>query len=188
MQISKGTRVILASGISVILLAGLGMTYRNQTEEAARLKDQITATQQKADSYSTSAEQATTRQTALKTQVAELDTRTTQTKAALQQSNDAVTAAEALYRLGVKNGVAVTEIRSTGTYTQNLEKISCEVLPLSVRVEGEIPHLIAFILGASEALPGATIKSVDINIPDAGAAKKNPVATLSLTSYYYEGS
>lgn len=185
-RISKTTRIVLAVGILVVVLLTLGMAYRGQLEEQSRLNNEIFTARQEATSIPLTQLSAT--QADLTAQLSASDAEIASDKDILKQSTDVIKVADTLLQIADKNKVALTGISSIGLGDQTVEKVTCNTLPLTLKVEGGMPDIIQFILDMNENFPTGVIKTMDVTVYDtAQNPDKLPTANINLIIYSYEG-
>lgn len=185
-KVSKRVWVLLSVGIFLVLLVTLGMAYRTQAREQGQLNKQITAAEEATTRISLAELEA--KEAEFKAQLAVADAQTAAIKADLNQSTNGIAAADALLQIAAKARVNLTEVASAAAAVQKVETLNCAVLPLSVKVEGEIQNLMTFILSISQTFATGIIRSVDVNIPPTGDAAQlgRSKASIVLNIYCYE--
>ena len=107
-------------------------------------------------------------------------------KAILSQPIGSIVASDTLFNIAETCGVEVTEISSSGSAGGELEGIACSVLPLTARVEGDIPNLINFIIKLNGDFTTGAVKSVDISVSE-NTTEERSSANIQLLVYTYQG-
>ena len=183
MKLSKTSWLLLISGVFILVFASLGAIYYQQFHQQNRLNEELTLAQLRLNGFKL--EQLAHQQ--------ELEKRLTQTisqcetaKAILSQSNRSIATSETLFYTATAYGVAVTEISSSGLASENLEGITCSILPLTARVEGDVSDLVSFIIKLNYKLTTGTVKSVEISIPETTSEEKT-TANIQMVIYTYQG-
>jgi hypothetical protein len=104
----------------------------------------------------------------------------------LSQPNGSIVTSGILFDIAEAYGVEVTEISSSGPTNGELEGIACSVLPLTARVEGDVPALINFITRLNSDLTTGVVKSAEISIPETTDEEESS-ANIQLVIYNYQG-
>jgi hypothetical protein len=163
LKLSKATFIILAIGVFAIIAAGLGMTYSQQDREQTRLNEELALAQLRLKKYP--AQQLSSEKQKLESQMAKTESEIKTAEDSLDKSIESIEASAALYQLALDCHVEVTEINSTGVTTEAVEGVALSVLPLTVRVEGDVPNLIDFIHKWTKAYPTGMVKSLEMDVP-----------------------
>jgi len=163
MKLSKTALIFLAIGVFAILAAGLGMAYSQQDREQTRLNEELALAQLRLKKYP--AQQLSSEKQKLESQMAKTESEIKTAEDSLDKSIESIEASAALYQLALDCHVEVTEINSTGVTTEAVEGVALSVLPLTVRVEGDVPNLIDFIHKWTKVYPTGMVKSLEMDVP-----------------------
>ncbi len=193
MKLSKTTRIFLAIGIFVILVASLSMAYSQQSQEQSRLNQELSLAQLRLDKYSP--DKLPSQQRELESQLAQAEAQLKNAKASLSQSIESIEVTNTLFAVAEACDVEIIEINSPGPTSKELEGVTCSVLSLTVKVEGDVPKLINFIHKLSWKFPTDVVESVEINVPEVTEEEgetgeeelEKPSANLKLCIHTYEG-
>lgn len=190
MKLSKTALIFLGVGIFVILVAILGMTYSQQSQEQSRLNQELSLAQLRLEEYAS--QQLSSQQEELESRLTRLETRLRVTKNNLYQSIQSIEITETLYEVAKTSDVEIVEISSPGLANEELEGITYSFLRLAVTVEGDVRDLIDFIDAWTKEYPTGVVESVEITVPESPedeeeTAEELPSADIRLLIYTYEG-
>jgi len=185
LKLSKTSWVLITIGVFIIALASLSVIRSQQVSQQNRLNEELTLTQPKLKEFQL--EQLSYQQGELEKQLSQTISQLEAAKAILSQPNGSIVTSGILFDIAETYGAEVTEISSPGFTSDELEGVACRVLPLAVRVEGDVPDLISFITRLSNDLTTGVVKSVEISIPEMTGEEK-PSANIQLVIYSYQGN
>ena len=184
MKLSKTSWLMLTIGIFIIAFASLGIARFQQVQEQNQLEAELSVAERRLDNFQL--EQFYSQKNELEEQ---LDRAISQLKAAkdnLGQSIESIEVTDSLFEIVKACGVEVTEISSSGIASDKLEGITCSILRLAIRVEGDVPNLISFITKLNDDFTSGVVKSAEITIPETAGADKS-LADIQLVVYTYRG-
>jgi len=197
MKLSKTAWIVLTVSIFAIAFASLNTAYSRQGQEQSRLNEELSLVQLRLTKYSP--EELSSQQRELESQLARAESQLEATKASLSQSIQSIEATDTLFEVAEAYGVEIIEISSLGLTSKTLEGITCSVLTLTAKAEGDVPNLINFTLELSKNFPTGVVESVEISVPEATEEEGEtgeeeteeelgkPSANLRLCIYTYEG-
>ena len=143
MKFGRATWVFLIIGILIIAGASLGSTYRNLADEQEALKNQIQAARDKTASVNVA--DLSSRESTLKSQMAENNAKAMTIKESLKQPVDAISTTEALFGMAKDAGIEISDLSSAGLASEKLEKMPFTSLTVTVKVKGEASKIIDFV-------------------------------------------
>lgn len=185
-KLSRKALIFLGVGILVIFGASLGMLYSQETEEQSRLSQELDVIQLRLDTHSP--DEFSFQQRELEWRLARTEVQVNSAKDRLRQSVDSIEVTETLFEVAADNGVEMVEISSPGLSSEDLDSGVYSVLLLAAVVEGDVSHLVDFVLAVGRKFPVGVIESVEITVPAVmGGESAQPSATLSLRIYSYQG-
>lgn len=185
-KLSRQALILLSVGILVIFGASLGMLHSQETEEQSRLNQELDVSQLRLDKYSP--DEFSFQQRELEWQLARTEVQVNSAKDRLRQSVDSIEVTETLFEVAADNGVEMVEISSPGLSSEDLDSGVYSVLLLAAVVEGDVSHLVDFVLAVGRKFPIGVVESVEIAVPAViGGESAQPSATLSLRIYSYQG-
>ncbi len=184
-KISRTSWILLAVGIFVILMSGLGAAYGTQQSEYNQLSEELFLTRSRLVKYSP--DELSAQQEELEDQVAQIESEVTVNKDYISPSIENIEVIEALFAaLAGTTNVEVVEISSPGLTNTEMEEITFSTLPFTVRIEGAVPNLLRFVNELSHEFPTHVVELIKMNIPEV-AGVEEPAATIQLLIYTYQG-
>jgi len=207
LKLSKKAWLLLAGGIFIILAASLGTAYSQQDDEQGRLNEELALAQLRLGNYPAQQLELTSQQKKLESRLAMARSQLKNTRAGLSRSTESIEASGGLFEIAGDCHVEVTEISSPGPTTRELEGVTLAVLPLTVRIEGEVLDLIDFVSRWTGDYSTGVVESVEISVPlppgeeeeegeveetegaeeEAAVEEQKPSAVINLLIYSYEG-
>lgn len=184
MKISKTSWLLIAIGVFIIAMVGLGAVRYQQVNQQNQLSEELALAEMKLNGFQL--EQLSDRQGELEEQLSQTISQLEAAKAMLSQPNGSIVTSGILFDIAEAYGVEVTEISSSGPTNGELEGIACSVLPLTARVEGDVPALINFITRLNSDLTTGVVKSAEISIPETTDEEESS-ANIQLVIYNYQG-
>jgi TolA-binding protein len=175
-KISQASVIALVAGIVVIALASLGWTYWQQHSQKQQLETRLAESQQKLNAirFDDLEGQLSQLERDVKEAEAELDA----AKSGLVFPDDSIDVTGALLEEASSSNVKVTSLSSPGLGGKNLAGTQCEILTLSIQVNGEVIQINDFIHRLSKRFPTGIVESVSIS---GGGAAPAPEVTPSDT-------
>lgn len=188
MKLSKKTGLVIAIGILVIALIGLGMVISQQADEQNQLNAQLDLIQSRL--MGIKLEQLSSRQAELETQLSQATSQFEAVKAIFSQPIGSVAAATALFDVAEAHGLEVTEMTSSTPAIEILEEVTFSVISLTAKVEGDVPSLVGFVTELNSFFTTGVIKSTTITIPETDNEtnnEKKASVDIHLVIYTYQG-
>lgn len=184
MKFTKTSWLILSIGIFVIAFASLGIARSQQIGEQNQLYEELSIAELRLSKFQL--EELSSQQEELEKQLSQTISQLETTKTKLTQPTESIAASDALFDIAKTCDVEVTEISSSGSVSGNLEGLTCSILPLTAKVEGETYSLIRFITKLNDDFMTGTVKSVEIIIPET-TCKERPSVYIQMVIYTYQG-
>jgi hypothetical protein len=184
LKLRKRTLLITIVGIFVIVLISLGMLRSQQVSEQNQLNEQLTLIQSRLGVIKL--EQLSSRQAELEEQLRQATSQFEAVKTILSQPVGSITATSILFDIARAHGLEVTEVTSPGPTSDSLEGITCSVLSLTVKVEGNVPNLVSFVTRLNSYFTTGVVKSITITIPEKANGEKAST-DIQLVVYTYQG-
>ena len=182
MKLSKKTWLVTAIGIFVVTFIGLGTVRYQQVHEQNQLNEQLALAQ----SRGIQLEQFSSRQAELGRQLSQAKSQFEAVKAILSQPVGSITASSSLFDIAQAHGVEVTKMTSSGPVTESLEGVTCSVISLTAKVEGDVPNLVSFVVKLNSHFATGVVRSIKITIPDTNSEQKAS-ADIQLAVYTHQG-
>ena len=183
LKLSKTSWMILAAGIFIVALAGLGFTRSQQSKEQARLNDELEMSQ---------VTLAGMRIDELQTQLSDLEQAAAEEQADLDLASNlldqtvvSVDVTDEFFSIASACGVLVINI-STSPITPNIyEGLGLSATSLSAAMEGEVANLIDFVEALHTGFSTGQVKMAQIEIPPS-SSNETATANIQMTIYSYE--
>jgi hypothetical protein len=183
-KLSKTSWLILAAGVFIVILAGLGLTRSQQLSEQTLLDEALAATTSRLSMLEVSQ---------LQLEEAELQQRLDETmvefedvKDRLRQTVVSVDVTDELFRIAEYSDVEIMSMMSSAQADGKLGPISCLTTSISANIRGNTSDLIDFVLNLNSGYTTGIVRSVNISIPE--ETSDNSTAAITLSIYSYEGS
>jgi len=185
LKLSKKSLLIIAVGIFIIALVGLWTVHSQQVNELNQLNKELTLVQSKLKGIQP--EKSSQRQEELERQLSQTISQSETARVALSQPIGIIAISDIIFDIAEDYGVEVTEISSSGIATEELAGITCSVLPLTAKVEGEVTDIASFITKLNEDLATGLARSVEISIPETTDEGEETSADIQVVIYTYRG-
>jgi len=186
LKLSRTSWLILSGGIFIVTIASLGIAHSQQLEEQDLLSDNLSVAEMRLSKLQTRelASQREELEAQLSQAVSQLET----AKDDMRQSIESIGVTDSLFEIAETCYVTVMDMSSSGITTEKLAGISYSVSALTVRVEGDVPNLIDFIIKMNNNFTTGVVKSADIDIPETtDEGEASPSAHIRLMVYTYQG-
>jgi hypothetical protein len=186
LKLSKKSLLIIAIGIFIIALVGLWMVQSQQVNELNQLKEKLNTAELKLSGLQPG--KLSQRQEELERQLSQTMSQSETARTSLSQPIESIAINDLLYDIAEAHNVEVTEISSSGIASEELAGITCSVLPLTAKVEGEVTDIARFITKLNEELATGVVKSVEIRIPETTDEGEETSADIQVVIYTYRGA
>ncbi len=180
MKLNKNTLVLVGVCILLAVFIYLSASHSQQVEGQEKLNGEISLVKQRLNIVQV--EQLSSQLESMNDQLSRATSDIEASKAMLSEEVKSVDIGDRLLEIAGTSGVEVTSIISPGRGTNDLERIICSILPLTVEVKGEISNIITFVSALNNSLTTGVVKTVDIKVSE----KEGPSASVSLVIYTYE--
>jgi TolA-binding protein len=185
LKLSKTSWIILAAGLFIVVMAGLGITRSQQLQEQGRLDDELGISQQSLANLQITDLQLQLdelQQTAAQEQL-QLD----ETQKQLEQTVVSVDVTDEFFSIASNCGVMVINLITSPIVPNIYEGIGLSTTSLNAAVEGALPNLIDFVERLNNDFTTGLIKSTQIDIPPS-SSNETPSASVQMIIYSYEGN
>ena len=183
-KLSKTSWLILAAGVFIVILAGLGLTRSQQLDEQNQLDEALASSTARLNMLEVSQ---------LKLEEAELQQRLDETmvefdevKDRLRQTVVSVDVTDELFRIAEYSDVEIMSMMSSAQSGGKLGPIPCLTTSISANIKGSTSNLIDFVLNLNSGYTTGIVQSVNISVPE--GTSDNSTAAITLFIYAYEGS
>jgi hypothetical protein len=185
LKLSKTSWLILAAGIFVVVLAGLGIARSQQLSEQGRLDEELSFSQMSLDNLQIDELQfqlEELQQTAEEEQL-QLD----EAVQLLDQTVVSVEVTDEFFAIAKSCGVLVVNLNTSPILPNKYEGIGLSATSLNAAVEGAVPNLIDFVESLNNDFTTGLIKFTQIDIPPS-SSNETPSASVQMIIYSYEGN
>ena len=192
-KLSKTSWMLLASGVFIIAFASMGMAYLNQSGQQTQLNQELSQAQLIIKKSSTS--ELVPRKEELESRLAQAKSRLKEIKSNLSHTEENIEACDSLFDIAETCEVEITSISSSPPLNNaRLNEATYSTLQLTVKLNGDIPDLINFILNWTQEHPTGVVESVRMGIPSTDSEgdeeideeeeeAKQPSANIKLVIY-----
>ena len=184
MKLSKTSWITLTVGICIIAFASLGFARFQQAQEQDQLREELSLGEQRLSKFQF--EQLSSQQEELEKRLKLTTLQLGNTKAILSEPTKSIAATDTLFDIAKNCDVEVTEISSSDPTSGKLAEVTCSVLPVTVRVEGDVLSLINFIVELNSDFTTGVVEASSISVSE-DAAEEMSSANIQLLIYTYEG-
>ena len=178
--------IVLLGGF-IVALAGIGAAYLGQTWEQEDLSQQLASTSGKLTAISV--EPLLSQQSEIRDRLVQYEADILDTRTQLSPSLVDADIYEKLYAIAGDAGIQVATIASNGQTTAVVDKITYNMMSLSVSVRGDVANIHRFILGVGSSFKTGVLEPVQIASPGvtAGGSSEQSAADIKLNIYSYRG-
>jgi hypothetical protein len=151
--------------IAVVLIIGgcyLGLSYKNQSQQQAALRQQIVLANRKTSSVPI--QDLKNRENSLKTQALSLVSQISDAKISLTRPIDYTSAVKSVYGIAGDSRVTVEAVSSGDITSQNQENIAFQSLPLTLKISGQIPDIDRFIQELTDHFSTSIVKPIELSV------------------------
>lgn len=184
MKISKTSLLLIAIGVFIIALIGLGVFRSQQVRQQNQLSERLVSAEFKLNEFQT--EELNYQIEELERELSQIQAQAETAKTTLSQAVDSIATSAILFDIAEANGVQLTEIGSSGLTSVELNGVPCLVLPLTLKVVGDVTSLVSFITQLNSDLTTGIVNSVEMNIPETIGEEAS--AIIQMNTYAYRGS
>lgn len=183
LKISRKGWIVVAVCAFIVATISIGVIYNAKVQRENELKTELLDLQQQLSQFQS--EDLTAQLEQLEIQLAEIES---EVKSNIVGSTNAINSAEEFYALAGDYEVELYDIASQGLTDRNLLEVSLSSLPFTVKIEGSLIDIVAFISALSYEIPTCVVESVQLTVPqDSASQLQKPSADVTLTIYSYRG-
>jgi hypothetical protein len=183
MKLGKTSLIFFVIGVIIAAWAGLGVARAQQLKEQDRVADELTIANRRLN---------TLQIRELQTQRGELQEKLNQTTAEFEaleaifaQQPGNIDANDAVFQIASSCNVTINHISSSGATPTKFAGIPCNVITISLSVEGYIDRLIEFVMRLNDDFVTGTVNSVSVSNIDTTTGQ-NASTSINLTIYTYQ--
>ena len=184
MKISKKTLLVIVIGIFVVVGIGLNMVRSQQDSEQSQLNEELALAQSRLAGIQL--EKLSSQQAELEEQLSQATSQFEEVRAMFSQPIGSVAVTSSLFDIAKEHDVEVTEMTSSGLASDSLQGVTCSVISLTAKVEGDILNLVNFVTKLNNHFTTGVVKSIEITIPETTSGEKAS-ADIQLVVYTHQG-
>ena len=186
LKLSKTSWLILAAGVFVVILAGLGLTRSQQLREQTEIDDAITITTARLNNLETT--QLDVEAAELQRQLDESMIELGEVKDRLRSTVVSVDVTDEFFRIAEYSNVQVMAYKTSGQGEDNLGGISCLKTTISATIKGTTSDLIDFVINLNNGYTTGVVQSINISISEDTTQSEDSTISVSMSVYSYEGN
>jgi len=172
LKLSKASWLILAAGVFLIVLAGLGLTRSQQMKEQTKLDQELSVTEKRLSTLQTT--QLTQQLENLKVKVEESEAQVKDARARLDQTVTSVDVADEFYKIANYCSVNITSLTTSKIANSKYLNVSMLTTSLSAAVTGDKKNIVDFIISLNNGFVTGKMGSISINFSGAEAEEEIP--------------
>lgn len=182
LKISRKAWIVITVCVFLVIAISIGVIYRAKAQQENELITELLDLRQQLSGFQP--EELSAQLEQLETQLVGIEAEIKDQQGSLTGFTNAIDSAEELYALASSFGIEVNDIASSGLTDQNLLDMSFTGLPFTVKVNGPVPEIIAFISALSSEISTCIVESVNVT---SGSESQESSAAVQLTIYSYRG-
>jgi hypothetical protein len=183
LKVSKKVLIYIGVGAYLIAVVAVGYILFGKLDEQGKIEEELTTA--KANLERTDINRLSTQKSELEEQLDQITSQTETMKNMMSQEIANVAASTKVFEVARNNYVEVIDLNSLSAFSDKLENISCNVVPLEAIIEGSVEDIVGFVTQLNTTLTTGVVKSINLTIPEASTGIK-PTATISLLIYNYQ--
>jgi len=184
-KLGKRSWLFIGIGLFLIVFVSLWMVYSQQNTVKKQLKEELNLAKTRLSSIQI--EQLADRQSELEQQLEKTIAESEAARETLSRPMNSIIISDILFSTAEANSVNITEVSSSVASSVALEGVPCLALPITVKIEGEVNNLVAFITQLNNDLASGIVKSVNLDISQPESGGKS-AASIQMIIYRYEES
>jgi hypothetical protein len=181
-KISKASWIILAAGIFIIILAGLGLTRSGQIKEYDSLSANLTMTTSRAANVQNGKLQTEINE--YNEQLKDIQEQSSEARTKLDQTVISVDVAEKFYQIADYSGVIITNMTTTTITKQNYQAVGFETTSVSATMSGTTENILNYVIALNNNFSTGFVKAAQFSFNDSSNGTVNVQAIV----YSREGS
>jgi hypothetical protein len=176
-KLSKASWLILAAGVFLVVLAGLGLTRSQQIKEQTKVTDNLDLATKKLATVQTGSlsQQLET----LKTKVDESQTLLNYAQAHLNQTVISVDVTEQFFQIAAYCKINITNLNTTTIAQNTFDKVVFSTISLSATVDGQKADIVNFIIALNDGYVTGNVLSAQITFESSPATETSGEGEVS---------
>jgi hypothetical protein len=186
LKLSKTSWLILAAGIFLVVLAGLGVSRSGQVKEQSRLEEELGISESILEK---------TQLTSLQTQMGELQDRLDESESQLVEAKDrlrqtvlSVDVTDKFFEVAKYSDVVVMNLVTSTIAKNTIAGVDCSTISIGATITGDVNNIIDFIINLNQGYTTGYVKSAQINLNNVSSEASSASASIQMIVYSYEGS
>ena len=184
-KLSKTGLLILAAGVFIVMLVGLGITRYGQISEQDNLNDALSVSETRLGTVNLQPYEV--QKAELLEQLVASESLLEEAKNRLIQTVISVDVTDKFYEIAAYHSIIIDSISTTKNLIGDYEGVVCTLITISAAVTGDLSHVIDFIAGLNNNFSTGFVQSVKIDISD-DTVENGASADILMVVYTYEGS
>ncbi len=190
LKLSKTSWLILAAGVFIVALAGLGLTRSQQLKEQTKVSDELTLSEKRLATVQTS--QLSQQLENLKVKLEESQVMLKEAQLRLRQTVISADITEKFFRIAESCSVNVTNLSTTPIVQAKYEGIGVSTAALNASLTGKATNLVNFVVALNNSYLTGNVQSAQLGIAEpteetGWVEPDSSTATISMIVYSYEG-
>ncbi len=190
LKLSKTSWLILATGVFIVVLAGLGLTHSQQLKEQTKVADELNLSEKRLGTLQTA--QLSQQLENLRGKLEESEAQLKEAQTRLRQTVISVDVTEEFFKIAEYCSVNITNLSTTTIAQTKFEGITCSTISLSASVIGKATNIVNFIIGLNNDYTTGNVQSAQVTIEapteeDGTSEPDSSTASVSMIIYSYEG-
>jgi hypothetical protein len=189
LKLSKTSWLILATGVFIVVLAGLGLTRSQQLKEQSKVADDLSLSEKQLGALQTA--QLSQQLENLRVKLDESQTQLKEAQAMLRQTVISVDVTEEFFKIADYCSVNVTNLSTTTIAQAKYQAITCSTISLTATVTGKETNIINFIIALNNGYTTGNVQSAQVTVAaptDEDSEPESSTGSVSMIIYSYEGS
>ncbi len=162
MKLSKTSWIILIVGVLVVAFGTLGIARAQQVQEQKQLDEELAVAEKRLSNLQL--KELRSRKSELEVQIEQTASQLETTKDSLRQSVESIEVTDSVFEIAEACGVEIIDVSSSELGTDDLEGVAYSIIQLNMRVEGDVPNLISFVIKLNDDFTTGAVRSVQMDI------------------------
>ncbi|OGO19138.1 MAG: hypothetical protein A2144_06005 [Chloroflexi bacterium RBG_16_50_9] len=183
-KLSKASWFILAAGIFMVILIGLGLTRSQQIQSKSRLDEELSKAEMRLNTLQV--KQLSEQQSELQKKLNESIKNLNEAKDNLRQTIESIDVSDEFFFVAQDSNVVINSLTSSSIRKEKLDGINLAEITVNAMAKGAVDDLINFVIQLNSNFPTGIVRSAQLSIPE-GDDEDEPSANIMMVVYSYEG-
>jgi len=184
LKLSKAGWLILAAGVFLVILAGLGITRSQQAQEQGQLEDELSVSLQSLEKLDVT--ELRQRLDELQQMVDEEQLQLDEARSRLDKTVVSVDVTEQFFSIADYCGVTVMSMSTSPIQDEDFEGIGLSMTALNSKAVGELNDIIQFVISLNNDFTTGLVNRFQIDIPE--ESDNTTSVSVQMYIYSYEGT